>query len=151
MVKPGFSFPKTLRLLRPAEFKVVFDQSDCKASCREFLLLARFNDKTQPRLGLVIGKKSVRRAVARNLIKRVMREQLRLQQQQLADLDLVLLARRGADALDSTQLHTQFTQLLAQISDKAKRRRVATNRVAADNENSSGSSTSPHGPGAGNV
>ena len=128
MVIQGFSYPKTLRLLHSSEFKVVFDQSDCKTSCREFLLLARFNDKTQPRLGLVIGKKSVRRAVARNLIKRVMREQFRLRQHELPTLDLVLLARRGADSLDSAQLAAQLGQLIADMAAKASRRRPPTSR-----------------------
>jgi len=128
VVNQGSSYPKTLRLLHPSEFKVVFDQPDCKASCREFLLLARFNDKTQPRLGLVIGKKSVRRAVARNLIKRVMREQFRLRQHDLPTLDLVLLARRGADGLDSHKLAAQLAQLIADIGAKAARRRAATSR-----------------------
>lgn len=125
MVNQGLPYPKTLRLLHPSEFKVVFDQPDCKTSCREFLLLARFNDQTRPRLGLVIGKKSVRRAVARNLIKRVMREQFRLQQHALPDMDLVLLARRGADILDSTQLAAQLVQLLSDLSQKARRRAAA--------------------------
>jgi len=125
VVNQGFPYPKTLRLLHPSEFKVVFDQSDCKTSCREFLLLARFNNKTQSRLGLVIGKKSVRRAVARNLIKRVMREQFRLRQHDLPALDLVLLARRGADNLDSVQLAVQLTQLIVDMSAKAARRRPA--------------------------
>jgi ribonuclease P protein component len=127
VVNQGFSYPKTLRLLHSSEFKVVFDQPDCKTSCREFLLLARFNTMTQPRLGLVIGKKSVRRAVGRNLIKRVMREQFRLQQHALPELDLVLLARRGADTLDATQLATQLGQLIDDISRKAQRRAAARN------------------------
>jgi len=128
VVNQGFRYPKALRLLHPSEFKVVFDQSDCKTSCREFLLLARFNDKTQPRLGLVIGKKSVRRAVARNLIKRVTREQFRLQQHNLPALDLVLLARRGADTLDSAQLAAQISQLIVDMSAKASRRRATLPR-----------------------
>jgi ribonuclease P protein component len=125
VVNQGFSYPKTLRLLIPSEFKAVFDQPDCKASCREFLLLARLNDKARPRLGLVIGKKSVRRAVARNLIKRVMREQFRLGQHTLPALDVVLLARRGADNLDSIRLAAQLQQLLRDVSSKAGRRLAA--------------------------
>lgn len=128
MVNQGFPYPKTLRLLQASEFKAVFDQPDCKTSCREFLLLARFNDKTQPRLGLVIGKKSVRRAVGRNLIKRVMREQFRLQQHTLPQMDLVLLARRGADSLDSTQLATQLQQLITDMCQKARRRAASRTR-----------------------
>jgi len=115
VITQGCSYPKSLRLLHSSEFKLVFDQPDYRASSREFLLLARNNQQTQPRLGLVIGKKSVRRAVGRNQIKRVMREQFRLSQQQIAGFDVVLLARRGADQLDSPQLHLQLQSLLQQL------------------------------------
>jgi len=116
VITQGFSYPKSLRLLHSSEFKLVFDQPDYRASSREFLLLARRNQQTQPRLGLVIGKKSVRRAVGRNQIKRVMREQFRLSQQLIAGFDVVLLARRGADQLDKVQLHMQLHALLQQLN-----------------------------------
>lgn len=116
MITQGFSYPKSLRLLHSSDFKLVFDQPDYRASSREFLLLARCNQQTQPRLGLVIGKKSVRRAVGRNRIKRVMREQFRLSQQQMGGFDIVLLARRGADQFDTPQLQVQLQSLLQQLN-----------------------------------
>lgn len=122
MIDQDFSYPKSLRLLHASDFKLVFDQPDSKASSREFLLLARSNQTTQPRLGLVVGKKSVRKAAGRNLIKRVMREQFRLNQHVLQGFDFVLLARRGADQLDAIQLHAQFSQLLQQIVRRLSRR-----------------------------
>lgn len=52
-----------------------------------------------PRIGLAIAKKIIRKAVHRNVIKRVARESFRLQQQTLGGLDIVVLARK--EALDT--------------------------------------------------
>lgn len=68
------------------------------------LLLARISETSQSRLGLVIAKKNVRKAVQRNRIKRVARELFRQQALAGPPLDVVFLARRGLDELDNTAL-----------------------------------------------
>jgi ribonuclease P protein component len=54
-------------------------------------------------LGLVIGKKNVPTAVARNKIKRVVREAFRLTELPVA-VDLVFLARKDLGKLSSAEL-----------------------------------------------
>ncbi|MCC7517202.1 MAG: ribonuclease P protein component, partial [Pseudomonadales bacterium] len=70
------------------------------------------------RLGLVIAKKHVRRAVDRNRVKRQLRDSFRLHKQNLIGLDIVALARPGLGALDNTALRAmidaQWTRLLKQ-------------------------------------
>jgi len=90
-----FSFPPQLRLKKPAEFKNVFAKP-VKSSDAYFTLLAVKNDFDHPRLGLAIAKKNIRKAVHRNVIKRAVRENFRLQQQNLGNIDIVVLARREA-------------------------------------------------------
>jgi ribonuclease P protein component len=90
-----FSFPPQLRLKKPAEFKNVFAKP-VKSSDAYFTLLAIRNDFDHPRLGLAIAKKNIRKAVHRNVIKRAVRENFRLQQQNLGNIDIVVLARREA-------------------------------------------------------
>jgi ribonuclease P protein component len=90
-----FSFPPQLRLKKPAEFKNVFAKP-VKSSDAYFTLLAVKNDFDHPRLGLAIAKKNIRKAVHRNVIKRVVRENFRIQQQCLGNIDIVVLARREA-------------------------------------------------------
>lgn len=46
--------------------------------------------ESSARLGLVIGKKQLRRAVGRNLVKRLAREAFRLQRDTLPPVDLIL-------------------------------------------------------------
>ena len=91
----NFSFPPKLRLKKPAEYKKVFAKP-VKSSDTYFTLLAIKNDFDHPRLGLAIAKKNIRKAVHRNMIKRAVRENFRIQQQCLGNIDIVVLARREA-------------------------------------------------------
>ncbi|UOA09696.1 MULTISPECIES: ribonuclease P protein component [Methylobacter] len=95
MTEHNFSFPPQLRLKTPAEYKKVFAKP-VKSSDTYFTLLAIKNDLDHPRLGLAIAKKNIRKAVHRNVIKRAVRENFRIQQQSLGNIDIVVLARREA-------------------------------------------------------
>ncbi len=95
MTAENFSFPTRLRLGKPAEYKKVFTKP-IKSTDRFFTLLAIKNNHDYPRLGLAIAKKSIRQAVTRNIIKRTVRENFRLQQHLLINIDVVVLARRDA-------------------------------------------------------
>jgi ribonuclease P protein component len=91
----NFDFPPQLRLKKPVEYKKVFSKP-VKSSDQYFTLLAIKNDFNHPRLGLAIAKKNIRKAVHRNMIKRAVRENFRIQQQSLGNIDIVVLARREA-------------------------------------------------------
>ena len=54
-------------------------------------LLALANDRGNPRLGLVISRKAAGAAVARNRIKRLVRESFRHTQTQLGGFDIVVI------------------------------------------------------------
>jgi ribonuclease P protein component len=90
-----FSFPPQLRLKKPAEYKKVFAKP-VKSSDQYFTLLAIRNDFDHPRLGLALAKKNIRKAVQRNVIKRTVRENFRIKQHSLGNIDIVVLARREA-------------------------------------------------------
>ena len=114
MVSRGFGREK--RLLTPRQFKTVFDSPSGKAPGKNVLLLARTNDLDHPRLGLVIGKKSVKLSVERNRLKRLIRDSFRHHQELLAGLDIVVVARKGLGDLDNPELHQQFGQLWTRLA-----------------------------------
>ena len=114
MVSRDFSREK--RLLVPKQFKAVFDSPTCKAPGKSVLLLARENALQHPRLGLVIGKKSVKLAVERNRLKRLIRDSFRHHQELLAGLDIVVVARKGLGDLDNPELHQQFGKLWKRLA-----------------------------------
>ncbi len=117
--KTSAGFDKSRRLLTAAQYRAVFDDATVKASHRHLLLLARHSDTHQSRLGLVIAKKNVRKAVQRNRIKRVARELFRQLPPASPPLDVVLLARRGLDELDNTALFAALGEQWQKLTRKA--------------------------------
>lgn len=109
-----FSFPREKRLLAARDFEVVFSDTHFRASDRFLLILARKNQSPKSRLGLVIAKKHIRLAVARNRIKRLIRESFR-QQQQRVPMDVVVLARKGLDQLDNVVIRQKLQQLWQRV------------------------------------
>ncbi|CDF87128.1 Ribonuclease P protein component [Pseudomonas knackmussii B13] len=113
MVSRGFEREK--RLLTSRHFTAVFDSPSAKVPGKHVLLLARENALDHPRLGLVIGKKNVKLAVERNRLKRVIRETFRHNQEALAGLDIVIIARKGLGDLENPELHQQFGKLFKRL------------------------------------
>jgi len=106
------SFRRRQRLLKGADFRRVFQQSDPPRSSDAYLtLLARpDNGLDQPRLGLAIGRKVTLLAVGRNRIKRLARESFRAEQDRLPPVDVVVLARPAAAAADNATLWASLTR-----------------------------------------
>ena len=98
------------RLLNAADYKRVFDGADARASHKNLLLLASYNNLQHHRLGLVIAKRHVKLAVQRNRIKRVTREFFRCCPTTEVNLDVIVLARQGLDQLDNAALSTILRQ-----------------------------------------
>jgi len=85
------------------------------------MALATPNELGHPRLGLIVSKKNVRRAVDRNRFKRLVRESVRLQQGDLPAVDIVVLARRGVQELDNEILHRQLHSLWRRLERDARK------------------------------
>jgi len=96
----GFEFPRDRRLLKPDEYRRVFNDGLRSADGR-FLVLASPNNLDHARLGLAVSKKNCRRAVDRNRIKRLIRESFRCNQHLMKGLDLVVVTRQGIDQADN--------------------------------------------------
>ncbi|HQV41455.1 MAG: ribonuclease P protein component [Moraxellaceae bacterium] len=103
-----YRFPRTHRLLRPEDFKTVFDSTAFKVGEQHFLLLIRPNGLDHPRLGLVIAKKKVRLSVERNRLKRTVRDSFRRHQATLPAVDIIFMARNDLGSLVSADLAMQL-------------------------------------------
>lgn len=104
------NFPHSHRLVTTADFKSVFDKSN-KVSQRCLLVLFKPNQKSHARLGLVIGKRAINRAVDRNRTKRVLRESFREIQEKLIGFDVIVIARQKCDKLTKQKLREGIDQL----------------------------------------
>ncbi|NOR71264.1 MAG: ribonuclease P protein component [Methylomarinum sp.] len=114
-----FSFPSQLRLGKPADYKKVF-ANPVKSTDKYFTLLAIRNDYDHPRLGLAIAKKNIKKAVTRNLIKRAVRENFRLKQHELINIDIVVLARRDAANATSAILSKSIDKHWLKITNRCE-------------------------------
>ncbi|QJD71858.1 ribonuclease P protein component [Marinobacterium sp. LSUCC0821] len=114
-----FEYPRQLRLLTGGDFKRVFDKADFKVSDNHLLILARKNKTEQPRIGFVLSKKNIRRAVNRNRIRRIIRESFRLNQHQLPQVDIVILARKGIDQLENPDVHKLISKSWNRLNKQA--------------------------------
>ncbi len=125
-------FGREKRLLTPRQFKAVFDSPSGKAPGKNVLLLARTNDLNHPRLGLVIGKKSVKLSVQRNRLKRLMRDSFRRHQEILAGWDIVIVARKGLGEIENPELHQHFGKLWKRLARSRPAPEVKTESVGVD-------------------
>lgn len=87
-------FPKAARLRRRREFLQV-QQRGRRLYAGEVLVLALDASGSGPRIGITVSSK-VANAVARNRVKRWVREAYRAIRSDLPPVDLVVVARRGA-------------------------------------------------------
>lgn len=123
-LQPDRSFTRDKRLLHARDYQAVFNAAEFRVSHANLLLLATTNHSGNTRLGLVVAKKNVRSAVARNRIKRVVRETFRRCEENIAGVDIVFLARRGLDRLqpeEQTGLLQQSWRRLAKKVAAARR------------------------------
>ncbi len=105
--------------MTPSDFTPIF-KNPVVASSNAFTFLAKPNDLGKPRLGLTIAKKRVKKAVARNRIKRLTRESFRLNQHELPNIDIIVMAKNGTDTLSNQELATQLTKLWQKLIRKCK-------------------------------
>jgi ribonuclease P protein component len=110
---PGsHAFPPSARITRAAEYKFVFERGE-RAVGRHFVChVARQEGGEGCRLGLAVSRK-VGHAVARNRVKRRIREFFRTRRDEFdPDVLLVVVARPGAADLDWSGLSGELERLL---------------------------------------
>lgn len=111
----GFAFPRSLRLLKKPQYDYVF-QSAKKIGMHCATLLYRINHLEHPRLGLIVSKKTAKRANARNRFKRVSRESFRLIQNSLPNVDIVILSRGKITESDNQALFSELSDAWKRLS-----------------------------------
>jgi ribonuclease P protein component len=94
-------FSSQLRLQTKTDFSQVFAEGK-KSGDRSFLLIAKKNSTSLPRLGLAVSKKNVRLASNRNHIKRLIRESFRQNADSLPAIDVVVLVKTSINPKDTS-------------------------------------------------
>lgn len=104
------SFQRRYRLTRGADFRSVFQRPQVSQD-RYFRILHRAVDGPEVRLGMAVSARSVRRAVDRNRLKRLVRESFRHARAGLAlggGRDIVVLPRPLAASICNSELRASL-------------------------------------------
>lgn len=102
-------------MLTPEHYQKVFQQAH-SAGSPHLTIIARANNLSHPRLGLAVPKKQIKTAVGRNRFKRICRESFRLHQNQLANKDFVVIAKKSAQDLSNEELFNLLGKLWQLLS-----------------------------------
>lgn len=111
-------FDENLRIKTKGEFDYVFEKP-YRSSNRCFTALARPNQNSCARLGLIISKRCAKSAVQRNRIKRLIRESFRHSQESLAGLDIVVIGKHAAVSKTSHEIFTLLNKQWVEL-DRCK-------------------------------
>jgi len=109
------SLTRGVRITKASDYAHIF-QKGKRTQGKFWQLVATPSNESTPRLGLAISKKVYKRAVDRNLRKRLAREMFRLQQTQLNNLDMVVMAKKSRQA-DNKSLMDDLSNLFRKASE----------------------------------
>ncbi|MDC0237916.1 ribonuclease P protein component [Gammaproteobacteria bacterium] len=119
-LSPGFGYGRSRRLTKRHQFDRVFQEASVRRTHSPLRLLALPNNESMPRLGIVVSKRAMHRAVARNRAKRVIRESFRHEQRRLPAMDIIIQAIPGKDGRKSVaELTDALSQLWKGLVDEA--------------------------------
>lgn len=110
------TFARRYRLTKTDEFSSVFG---FRRAIRGKLLMLHYQPRpdglNDARLGVVVGKKLLKRAVDRNRVKRIVREQFRRERPNLPACDLIVRLAAKPAPLDGKLVADDFLALLEKL------------------------------------
>jgi ribonuclease P protein component len=115
----SYRFKRTQRLCKASDFKKVF-KNPCRTADAYLTILAKPNGLAKARLGLIVAKKQIKAAVARNRIKRLIRESFRHHQDILTGLDCIVLVKKSVQQLDNLTLLQLIVKHWQKLSYRCK-------------------------------
>jgi ribonuclease P protein component len=111
----SYCYIKQQRLTKADEFSSVFSLRRV-ISHHYFQAFIKSNELSQGRLGLVVAKRIERRAVGRNYMKRVIREQFRQHAAQLHGFDIIVRVRQPFGRLEGAAAQIALLKLWNKIT-----------------------------------
>jgi ribonuclease P protein component len=117
---PDVSFPPARRIRKPSEFKQVY-AAGRRLGNEFFTASAQPNALPGARLGMSVAVRTMGNAVARNRVRRLIRESFRLNQTLIPPLDIVIGVRVSARGAEGARLRSSLEQLWQKIAFQCAR------------------------------
>ncbi len=111
------SFPRSARLLKPAELKQVIGNGRRRRSSSFNAIELANPECIAARLGLTVSRKAMPKAVARKRFKRIVRESFR-RQPQLPRCDIVIMAAPTARKVSASQLAAELIEYWGRLRER---------------------------------
>ncbi len=112
------SLARCVRIIKARDYAQTF-QNGSHTQSSFWKLIAHDSGNSSARLGLAISKKVHKRAVDRNLFKRLARETFRNNQDDLESFDFVIMVKKSARA-DNKETTKDLLSLLKNVKNKAQ-------------------------------
>ena len=112
-------FSKQDRLLSAKDFQAVFAKP-IKSADSLYTVLASPNELSSPRLGVIVSKKNVAKASARNRLKRIVRESFRTHKHMINAFDVVVICKQRSAAMVNEELFKKLDKHWMRISSHAE-------------------------------
>jgi ribonuclease P protein component len=113
---PGrLTLPARLRLRRKSDFDATYARGR-RMGDGFFTVTATHNDTGAARLGMAVAVRIAGNAVARNRLRRIIRESFRVHQHELPPLDIIVSARPPARTAAPAALRTSLTALWQRLA-----------------------------------
>lgn len=110
----SYNFSKNWRIRTTPEFQRVYSEYQSLSGHYYFLYYWN-NNFGYSRLGVVASRKNLKKAVMRNRVRRIVRENFRLQKHRLPPIDIVFIAKFRSGRANKKELHQCTNQLFYQL------------------------------------
>ena len=90
-----------------------------KSADSAYTILARQNKLRLPRLGVIVSKKNIPKAVQRTRLKRIVRESFRIHSRTIGNLDVVVICQKNCSHKLNAQLFRQLDRHWKYLSNHA--------------------------------
>jgi ribonuclease P protein component len=111
------TLPARLRLRRKRDFDAAYARGR-RMGDGVFAVTATLNDSGAPRLGLAVAVRVAGGGVARNRLRRIIKESFRLHQHELPGVDLVVSVRAPARTTPAPELHARLAVLWKKVGEQ---------------------------------
>ncbi|MFI4853286.1 MAG: ribonuclease P protein component [Candidatus Makana argininalis] len=112
-----FNFNKKFRLIKFNHFSFVFKNPSIY-NTTYIKVLSKYNKLNYPRIGFLISKKQIKMSYKRNRIKRLIRENFRINKNYLPYIDIILIIKKKISIFKNNDINKLMNKIWVNFNKK---------------------------------